>query len=358
MSKLYVLIMAGGGGTRLWPLSRQDRPKQALPLTEERTMFQVTVERLNGLVPPERMFVVTGRDMADMLRDSTPQIPSENFILEPSGRDSGPAAGLGLFHIAKYDPTAIVAILSADHHIAEEAKFRDALHCAAQYAEQDFIVTLGIEPTYPATSFGYVKRGEELGFEKFPSGAEFHINRAEGFTEKPDAATAAVFLTSGKYCWNAGMFILKVQQGMKEFARQQPDMYAILKRVTDYPDELERQWVGMKKLSIDYAIMEGATQIAVIPVTIGWSDVGTWSTLFEVLSQDEHGNATRSSSDGHIRIDTTRTLIVSDRLVVTIGIEDLVIVDSEDAILVCRRDRAQDVKDVVRQLKERSDPRL
>jgi mannose-1-phosphate guanylyltransferase len=353
MNHLYVLIIAGGGGTRLWPLSRKDRPKQALPLTEERTLFQVTVERLDGLLPAERIFVVTGKDMASMLHEGAPQIPLENFLLEPIGRDSGPAAGLGLFHIAKHDPNAVIAILSADHHIADEAKFRDSLLCAATYAEQGYIVTLGIDPTYPSTGFGYLKRGELLGTD-----GEFRIYRCESFTEKPDEVTATSFLTSGKYSWNAGMFVLTADRGVAEFRAQQPVMYDLLKQVTDAPETLAEVFPTIKKLSIDYAIMEGAKQMALIPVSIGWSDVGTWSTLFEVLARDENGNVTRSKSDGHIQIDTARTLIVSDRMVVTIGIEDLVIVDSQDALLICRRDRAQDVKDVVQRLKERGDARV
>ncbi|MBX3086470.1 MAG: mannose-1-phosphate guanylyltransferase [Anaerolineae bacterium] len=353
MSNLYALIMAGGGGTRLWPLSRKDRPKQALPLTEERTLFQVTVERLNDLLPPDRIYVVTGKDMADMLKDSTPQIPAGNFLLEPIGRDSAPAAGLGAFHIAKRDPNAVIAILSADHHIADEAKFRDSLRCAAEYAEKGYIVTLGIDPTFPSTGFGYILRGEEIGTQ-----GDFHVYHSEGFTEKPNAEKAASMLMSGKYSWNAGMFILKAERAVAEFQRQQPAMYETLKQIADSPDQLNALFPTIQKLSLDYAIMEGAQQVAVIPVSIGWSDVGTWSTLFDVLARDEEGNALRSTKDDHIQIDTTRTLIVSDRLVVTIGIEDLVIVDSPDAILVCRRDRAQDVKDIVERLKNRGDHRL
>src|SRR5947199_32360 len=159
MDHYYALIMAGGGGTRLWPLSRKGRPKQVLPLTEERTMFQVTVERLHTLFPPERIFIVTGRELVEPLRESTPQIPAENFIIEPSGRDSGPAAGLGTFAIAQRDPDAVIAVLSADHHIAHESRFLDALRCAYDFAHKGNIVTLGIQPSFPATGFGYIQRG-------------------------------------------------------------------------------------------------------------------------------------------------------------------------------------------------------
>jgi len=342
----YALIMAGGGGTRLWPLSRRSRPKQMLPLTEERTMFQVTVERLNGLLPADHVYVVTGSEMAGPLHQSTPYVPLTNFVIEPSGRDSGPAAGLGIFHIAKKDPQAVVAILSADHHIAKEGEFINALRAAADYARRGYIVTLGIEPTFPATGFGYIQRGELIG----QSGA-FKVYQSRGFTEKPNETTATVFLNAGTYSWNAGMFILTAERALAEFQRQQPEMYAILREVTDHPERLPERWSAIQKRSFDYAIMEGAQNVAVIPVNIGWSDVGTWGTLFEVLARDENDNAVRGSADEHIRIDTQGTLIVGERMVVTIGVKNLVIVDTGDVILVCDRDRAQDVRDVVNQLR-------
>lgn len=356
MKHFYALIMAGGGGTRLWPLSRRDRPKQTLPLTEDRTMFQVTVERLDGLLTPDHIFVVAGRDLVAPLHDSTPHLPLTNFIEEPSGRNSGPAAGLGIFHIAQQDPEAIIAVLSADHHIAREDTFLDALRCAHDYAGQGYIVTLGIPPSYPATGFGYIQRGELIGSNDGKVSCRAY--RSRRFTEKPDEVTAEAFLSSGMYSWNAGMFILQAQQAMKEFERQQPELYQVLKHVTADPAQLDTLWPTVTKISLDYAIMEGAENVAVIPVNIGWSDVGTWATLFEVLTRDENGNATRSTHDGHIQIDTQRTLIVSDRLVVTIGLEDLVIVDTPDALLVCKRDRAEDVRAVVERLKQRGDKHL
>jgi mannose-1-phosphate guanylyltransferase len=348
LDHFYALIMAGGGGTRLWPLSRRDRPKQVLPLTEERTMFQVTVERLHDLFPPERIFVVTGRDLAVPLQEITPDIPTENFIIEPSGRDSGPAAGLGTLHIMQRDPEAVIAVLSADHHIAHEARFLNALRVAHDYAGKGHIVTLGIHPSFAATGFGYIQRGDQIGTQ-----SEFTVYKSKGFTEKPDEATATVFMNSGVYSWNAGIFIWNGAQAMSEFKHQQPEMYATLNKIVEKPDQLDALWPTIAKRSLDYAIMEGAANVAVIPVDIGWSDVGTWATLFEVLAHDENGNATRSKSDGHIQIDTRETLIVSDRMVVTIGLNNIVIVDTDDVILVCHKDRAQDVRDVVQRLKER-----
>ncbi len=348
MDHYYALIMAGGSGTRLWPLSRRDRPKQVLPLTEERTMFQLTVERLHNLFAPDHIYVITGAELAGPLRQSAPQLPPENFILEPEGRDSGPAAGLGTYRIAQRDPDAIIAVLSADHHISNEKRFLDALRCAYDLASEGHIVTLGIQPSFAATGFGYIRRGEKIGQR-----GDFAVYRSLGFTEKPDEATATAFFNSGEYSWNAGNFIWQARQAIAEFERQQPDMASILEQVTRAPNTLSTLWKQTRKLQLDYAIMEGASDIVVIPVDIGWSDVGTWAALFEILARDEDGNVRRSNFEGHIQIDTHETLIVSDRMVVTIGVDDLVIVDTDDAILVCHRDRAQDVKDVVRQLRER-----
>lgn len=353
---LYALIMAGGGGTRLWPLSRKTRPKQMLPLVEERTMFQIAVERLDPLLPPERIVVVTGRDHVEQLKSSVPQVPAENFIVEPFGRDSGPAAGLGILHIQQRDPDATIAILAADHHIADIQKFQRVLLASASLAGQGYIVTLGISPSFPSTGFGYIKRGDPLAEVD-----RFQVYHSAGFTEKPDSETAVQFLGSGLYSWNSGMFILKSDQILHEFERQQPVIYALLEELGQaagqghYQETLERLWPSMKKISLDYAVMEGANNMAIIPVDIGWSDVGSWATLFEVLDGDLDGNVTRGRGQEHVRIDTKETLIVSDRMVVTIGIEDIVIVDTEDVLLVCHRDRSQDVRQVVRQLKDAGD---
>src|SRR6266851_9265181 len=237
MNHYYALIMAGGGGTRLWPLSRRDRPKQVLPLTEDRTMFQVTVERLRDLLPPDHIFVVTGSELAGPLRELTPQLPLENFIIEPAGRDSGPAAGLGTFYIAHRDPQAVIAVLSADHHIANEERYLNALRCAHDYALKGHIVTLGIRPTYAATGFGYIQRGEKIGDCREPTRYSFSVYESRRFTEKPDEATATVFLESGTYSWNAGMFIWQAQQAIAEFKRQQPEMYASLNQIIAAPGE-------------------------------------------------------------------------------------------------------------------------
>jgi mannose-1-phosphate guanylyltransferase len=354
MEHFYAMIMAGGGGTRLWPMSRAKTPKQLLPLLDEHSMFRSSVERLQPLFAPHQIYVVSGQQYAEALRDECPEIPHENFIIEPYGRDSGPAALLGLTVIEKRDPEAVVAILTADHHIGEKQRFRNALTASYKLARQERIVTLGISPAFPATGFGYIRRGdmhaEMDGFQAFES---------RGFTEKPNATRAIEFLTSGEYSWNSGMFIWRARQGLQEFERQQPTMYQHFHALREWVDtdtwveQLDAHWEQITKISLDYAVMEGAKNMTVIPVDIGWSDIGSWDALLSVLQNDIDGNAVRGEPAEHVMIDTKNTLIYATKLTVTIGLEDIVIIDTEDALMVCRKDRAQDVKTVVNELKKK-----
>jgi len=352
MDHYYALIMAGGSGTRLWPLSRKARPKQVLPLVEDKSMFQIAVERLEPLLPPERVIVVASEALSEPLRAAAPQIPPENYVIEPSARNSGPAVGLGTIHIRHRDPDAVIAVLASDHHIAEKARFRAVLEAAAVLARRGHIVTLGISASFPSTGFGYIRRGKPLAEV---NGFQAYI--AEQFTEKPDIETAISFVTSGDYSWNSGMFIWTAERVMQEFKRQQPAMYDALEAIaasigTDaYQHTLEQQWPNMTRQSIDYAVMEGARDVAVIPVDIGWSDVGSWASLYEVLTGDLEGNIMRGESDNNLRIDTRNTLVISNRMTVTIGVDNLIIVDTDDALLVCHRDRSQDVREVVERLR-------
>jgi len=351
MSSFYAAIMAGGVGTRLWPLSRSTRPKQALSLFGDRTMFQHTIDRLIPLFPTEHILVVTGPQHAEVLRPQAAELPADNFVLEPIGRDSGPAVGLGAIHLLKRDPEAVMAMLTADHYIAKAERFRAALTAAEKVARSGTIVTLGIKPDFPSTGYGYIQRGELQarvdGFDVF------HVAR---FTEKPDQVTAAAFFESGQYSWNSGMFIWRVDRVLSEFQRQRPKMYDELMTIAgalgtaDEEQVLAEVWPQIEKISIDYAIMEGAHDVAVIPVEIGWSDIGSWATLLDIIDGDDQGNVV---SGDHLGLDTTRVLVHSQsRLVVTIGLENMIIVDTDDALLVCPKDRAQDVKSVVDRLKQ------
>jgi mannose-1-phosphate guanylyltransferase len=351
MEHYYALIMAGGGGTRLWPMSRQDTPKQLLPLVEDDSMFSVSVKRLAPLFTPEQIYVVTGQRYLAAFRADAPDIPEANFIIEPYGRDTAPAAALGLAVIYQRDPQATVAIMTADHHITKKDRFRDALAAAYELAQKGHIVTLGIAPSYAATGFGYIRQGEALttinGFACF---------RSLGFTEKPDAATAAAFLESGDYSWNSGMFIWRADQALAEYQRQQPDMYAHfagLRDAIDTPDfetHLEAMWGEVTRISLDFAIMEHAENVAVIPVEIGWNDIGSWASLYEVLKLDKHGNHFKGKATANVSLDTHNTLVYSDKLTVTIGVDDLIVIETPDALLICHKDRTQDVKEVVNHL--------
>jgi mannose-1-phosphate guanylyltransferase len=353
MEHFYAVIMAGGGGTRLWPLSRAGQPKQLHPLVEEQSMFRSSVERLAPLFPPERILVVTGAAYVEAMRADTPQIPAANFIAEPFGLDSGPAAALGVAVVQQRDPQATVVLLTADHFIADKPRFRAVLAAAAELASTGPIVTLGISPSFPATSFGYIRRGAAIG-----DYAGFGAFDSRGFTEKPDYERAVEFLTSGEYSWNSGMFIWTCETAMRELQRQQPALHAAMLALQpavdtpDFPAALEATWKQIKRISLDYAVMEGAARMAVIPVDIGWSDVGSWDAIYDLLPGDDHGNILRGQG-ARLAVDTHHTLVYSDKLTVTIGVDDLIVVDTPDALLICRRDRAQDVRTIVTQLKER-----
>ena len=345
----YALIMAGGFGTRLWPLSRRDHPKQSLALVGGRTMFEHAVDRIAPIFQPEQIFVVTGAEHVDSLAAQAPELPRENFIVEPQGRGTGPAIGLGAIHLLRQDPEAIMAVLTADHFIVDADRFRQVLTAAAQVAEDGHLVTLGIAPSFPSTGYGYIKQGESLrGAEGFP------VYRAERFTEKPTLETALHMVESGEYSWNSGMFIWRVERVMEEFQRQMPDFYVQLAQVetalggTGYQPTLNRVWPEVVKQTIDYGVMEGAEDVAVIPVDIGWSDIGSWTSLSEILPTDREGNTIVGP---HVGIDTRETVVFGGkRLIATIGLEGMVIVDTEDALLVCPRDREQEVRAIVRQL--------
>jgi len=349
----YALILAGGGGTRLWPMSRKHKPKQMLPLIDERSMFRVSVERLAPLFTSDRILVVTGEQYVDAMREDMPEIPPENFIVEPFGRNTGPAAALGISVIHKRDPQATVVLLTADHFIGDEPKFRDLLAAAGDVAQSGYIVTLGIYPSHPSTGYGYIRQGDEI-----ISSNGFTAYHTRGFTEKPSLVAATGFLASGHYSWNSGMFIWKTARALEEYEHQQPELYALLQRlepVIDTPQFTEAMaeiWEAMPNVSIDVGIMEGAKQMAVIPADIGWNDVGSWEALFDVHEQDRFGNVFKGKEqDRHVILDTEHTMVYSDRLIVTIGVDDLIVIDADDALLICHRERAQEVRDVVNHLR-------
>ncbi len=347
----YALIMAGGGGTRLWPLSRQTLPKQALRLVDERTMFEHAVDRIVPIFQPDEIYVVTTVDQEEPLMLQAPELPRSNFLVEPLGRGTAPAIGLGAIHMKRRDPDAVMAVLTADHFIRDVDTFRRVLRVAARVAEEGHLVTLGIRPTFPSTGYGYIQQGEPL--EEVDG---FTVYRALRFTEKPSAETAFHMVESGEYTWNSGMFIWRVDRILEEFARQMPEFYDQLMQVEAvlgtpaYEPTLRRIWPEVTPQTIDYGVMEGAEDVVVIPVDIGWSDVGNWSSMRDILPADEDGNVVVGE---HLGIETRDCILFGGkRLVATIGLKDLIIVDTEDALLVCPIEREQEVREVVRRLRE------
>ena len=346
--------MAGGKGTRLWPLSREARPKPLLSLVENnRSMFRMAVDRLEPLFPPERILVIANEELTELLRVQAPHLPPENFIIEPFGRDTAPAVGLAAVHVHHRDPNAVMAILTADHYIRDEDTFRQVLDAACKIADQGDIVTLGITPDHPATGFGYIQQGAQYDVKDGVT-----VYDLERFVEKPDEVRARQFLNEGTYCWNSGMFIWQTARVLQELETYAPGLYSRLDSIrealaepdTDYDLVLHDIWGRIEKNSIDYALMEHIRErIRVIPVSMGWADIGNFDALYTIISGGNGDNVSRGKTP--TVVDTNGTLIFSDRMVVTIGLEDVVIIDTEDTLLVCNRNRAQDVKRIVEMLR-------
>lgn len=355
LTHAYAVIMAGGGGTRLWPLSRRERPKQLLPLIGQETLFQSTVKRLEGLFPPERILVVTVEEQAREMKSQTPELPDENYLIEPAPRGTASVVGLAAMALQKRDPTASMAILPSDHFIRNVDLFHYLLKAAFEVADRSYLVTLGIAPTLPSTAFGYIQQGLPLD-----GGYKYPVYEVKRFIEKPSEKTAQQLLHSGDHSWNSGMFIWRTDAILAEIRTQMPRLHETLEFIgsrwgrSDFDASLKEKWLDLKTETVDYGIMEKAERVAVLPAGgLGWSDVGIWSSLFEVLLPDMNGNiATNATS--HLALETNNTLVYSgsDRLIVTIGVDDTIIIDTGDALLICKTDQSQKVKDVVEHLKK------
>lgn len=351
----YAVIMAGGSGTRLWPLSRKDRPKQSLTLVGSRTLFQQAVDRLQGLFSFERILVVTIADQVEALREACPEIPEDNFLVEPMPRGTASVVGLAAIALMKRHSGSTMAILTADHLIGNDAHLRQLLQAAYDVSREGHLVTLGISPTFASTGYGYIQKGAPMG--------EFQglsVYQVEKFKEKPDLAQAEEMVSDGAHVWNSGMFIWQVDSVMAEIKRQMPGLSDQLHTILNsWGSETQAQtlaaiWPGIDPQTIDYGIMENAKNVAVIPSEdLQWNDVGSWESLFEALGTDDDGNIILQGSQ--MTFDTQGTLICedsADRMIVTVGVKDLIIIDSGNALLVCDRKHAQRVRDIVNKLKE------
>ena len=345
---LHAVILAGGSGTRFWPLSRAARPKQFLALVTERTLIAETQARVQPLCPPGLTWVVCGPDHVAGVREALPDLPAAQVLVEPGARNTAPAIGLAAVHALRADPDATLLVLPSDHHIAQPDRFRERLQLAARTAASGALVTLGIHPTRPETGYGYLRRGALR-----PDGAY----QVDAFVEKPNAETAARYLQDSAYSWNAGIFVFRADVYLDAVARHLPLLGEALAKIAAAPgdaDAVRDAFLRAPSISIDYGVMEAEARstrrIALVPADIGWSDVGSFAALPEVKALDDRGNALAGDA---IAIDCDDCVVLSEgeRLIAAVGLRGLCVIDSGDALLVVPKDRAQDVRMIVDQLR-------
>lgn len=353
----YAVIMAGGSGTRFWPLSRRQRPKQLLTLLGEKTLLEETVERVRQVIPPGRIYVFTNKLLKAACARCLPGIPRAQIIAEPAARNTAPTIGLAAHEILRRDPDGIMAVLPADHVIRKAAKFRRVLQAACGWASAEGrSVIIGLKPTRPDTGYGYIRRGARAGK---PAGeAVFEVER---FTEKPLLETAREYVSSGRYFWNGGMFIWRASTLLQNLTHAKPEMARELARIADAGGVratrvLRRIFPRLEKISIDYAVMETISNCFMVEADIGWSDVGSWAVVHELQPKDGDGNVRPPAS---LSLDSRGNMIIAPgKFVVTLGVENLVIVETKDALLVAPLHRSQDVGKAVQELERRGLKRL
>ena len=351
---LYAVIMAGGKGTRFWPRSRERMPKHLLDIVGERTIIQETLARLSPLIPPDRTLVVTGASHAEELMRQLPEVPPDNILIEPMGRNTAPCIGLAALAVNRRSPGAVMAVLPADHLIRDEARFLHVLAAAVRVADREAaLVTIGIAPTGPETGYGYLENGEPAGTVTGET-----VYRVRSIREKPDRPQAESFLRQGNFSWNSGMFVWQAPVILDHIARHLPDIYRALREIDvawgtpRESDVLRDAYAAMTPISIDYGIMEKARDVLLITGDFGWSDVGSWDALWEVSPRDAAGNAVRSGAN-FVGVEARNSFVFSPKkLVALVDVEDLIVVETEDALLICRRGASQDVKKVVNLLAE------
>ena len=349
--QFHAVIPAGGSGTRLWPLSRRAYPKFLRPLPGPKTMIRETVDRLSSLASADNIHIITGADHAAAIAEQLPDLPEDALIIEPAPRGTGPAIGLGVALAALDDDQAIVGSFAADHYVRFPERFHGDVRAAIEVAREGYLVTIGIEPDYPETGYGYIHVGEALGTYAGRSAHSVHQ-----FVEKPDMATAESYLQTGGYLWNASMFVWRADVLLEEMRLLLPDHYRALMTIRNAWDSPEREavlnvaWEGLTDVTIDHGILEHSQRVAVIPSRMGWTDVGDWHSVGTIRAGDHRGSVVDGAEV--IEIDSDGNIVEgSGRLVALVGVENLVVVDTGDALLICDRSRAQDVKAIVDRLR-------
>jgi mannose-1-phosphate guanylyltransferase len=336
--------MAGGIGSRFWPRSRKKKPKQVLNIFGSNTLLQETVARISDVIPQENTLIVTIRELVPHVQQQLPDLPRENIIVEPLGRNTAPCIGLAASILKEKDPDGIMVVLPADHLISDRERFNACIEQAIATARyDDSLVTIGITPTAPETGYGYIQFDAD---RQKPTGAYV----VKTFAEKPNLETAQRFLASGDFLWNSGMFIWSVKRILKEIELSLPELFAALLEIENLPgghrdSQFETIYGGLRSISVDYGVMERAQNVAVVKGDFSWSDIGNWAEVYRLSPKDSAGNV---NLNGHILIDTENCMIDSTkRLVAAVGVKDLIVIDTGDALLICHRDAAQDVKKVV-----------
>ena len=348
--------MAGGVGTRFWPRSREKSPKQLLEILGKGTMIQNTVKRLDGFIDLRNVLIVTNKTQKALVVKQLENLLEENILVEPVGRNTAPCIGLAALHAKHMDPSAVMVVLPADHVILDAAEFTRVLQLAVETAHTSgSLLTIGITPTQPETGYGYIQMFTEDG-DHNPYSAQ-GVYKVKTFAEKPNLQTAERFLVSGDFLWNSGMFIWRVDAILREIERCLPDLYTELMNIepaigtSQYQSALEKAYGILRGISIDYGVMEKAEKVYVIPGNFGWSDIGSWDEVYRLSGNDELGN---SITGKVIQKDTNNSYIYSpERVVATIGVDDLIIVNTADALLICKRGKSQDVKEISDYLKRK-----
>jgi mannose-1-phosphate guanylyltransferase len=347
---IYALILAGGSGERFWPLSRRARPKQLLKLVSDKTLLEETVSRLAGFVPRENILILTNVEQEAGVRQLLPELPADNIIAEPAKRDTAAAVALGVGWVAARDHTATMLVLPADHVIKDTAAFQQTLQTAASAAEETgALVTIGIKPSWACPGFGYIEQGEPVSLSGATNGAVRHVVR---FREKPNADLAESFLRKGNFRWNAGMFVWSVPTVLTEFNRHAPELAGFIAEVRSSDDlhgAITRRFAKLPKISFDYAIMETAERVLVVEAAFDWDDVGSWRAAATYFKTDEHGNAVNGEAT---LLDSTNNIVFdqSGARVALLGVHNLIVVRTADAVLVCHRHQAEKIKALVAQL--------